>query len=152
MVPFNPSGSMGRIRSANVPAPALFRAAQVADWGPIPSLAPSARPIELRLGRSTCSPVGQRAGAKPSRQRAASAPGELAKCVSLDCRPPAPCARLGARHRAGRQLRDVGRDLTWLGQPDLVPVAEDVLQSTSELPQPEWLAQDKGVQHERADQ
>src|SRR5262245_23879228 len=58
----------------------------------------------------------------------------------------------GARHRAGWQLCDVCCNLTWLGQPDLVPVVEDVLHSTSELPQPEWLAQDKGVQHERADQ
>src|SRR5262249_10696873 len=63
-----------------------------------------------------------------------------------------PSALSGARHRAGWQLRDVRRDLTWLGQPDLVPVVEDVLHGTSELPQVEWVAEDKGVQHEWADQ
>jgi hypothetical protein len=83
-----------------------------------------------------------------SRQLGCSA---LAKCASLDWGF-LPRALSGAGHRAGRQLRDVRRDLTWPGQPDLVPVMEDVLHSTPQLPQPERLAQDKGVQHERADQ
>ena len=73
----------------------------------------------------------------------------LAACALLNTWVPTR-AFSGARHRAGWQLRDVCRDLTWPGQPDLVSVTEDVLNCTSQLPQPEWLTQDKGVQHEWA--
>src|SRR5215831_9282967 len=58
----------------------------------------------------------------------------------------------GARHRADWQLCDVRRNFPGLGQPNLVAVAKDVLHGTPELPQAEWLAQEEGVEHERADQ
>src|SRR5436305_1531262 len=58
----------------------------------------------------------------------------------------------GAGHRAGWQLRDVGRDLAGLSEPDLVAMTQNMLHGAPELPQTEWLAQDEGVQHERADQ
>ena len=36
----------------------------------------------------------------------------------------------GAGHCAGRQFRDVCCDLAWLGEPDLVAVAQNVLHGT----------------------
>src|SRR5262249_7377550 len=38
----------------------------------------------------------------------------------------------GTRHRAGRQLLDVRRNLAGVGQPDLVAVLQDVLHGTPE--------------------
>ena len=58
----------------------------------------------------------------------------------------------GARHRTGRQLRDVRCDLARLGKPNLIAVAQDVLHCSPELPEAERLPQDEGMQHERADQ
>src|SRR5581483_2037700 len=58
----------------------------------------------------------------------------------------------GAGDCAGRQTGDMCCDLARPRQPDLVPVAQDVLHGTPELPEAERLSQDEGVQHERADQ
>jgi hypothetical protein len=58
----------------------------------------------------------------------------------------------GARHRTGRQLRDVRCDLARLGKPNLIAVAQDVLHGSPELPEAERLSQDEGMQHEQADQ
>jgi len=144
-----PTGTLQRRLAARVhpiielPVPSHFGPALGSPDMGSPSLAiASARPIPLKA---------RAAHVLLGRPRAPSAAGPLAEWGSLNCGL-LPLCLLGARHRASWQLRDVCRDLTWLGQPDLVPVLEDVLHSTSELSQPEWLAQNKGVQHERADQ